>query len=199
MLLFEEKGFSRAQLTSLNRMRLHQQVLFLSDILGASGKSLDTRYMQLRPSEQNWYTLKFPTEKPTVKDLWLWRQALRQVAPAGGVPDRLGPFVGKGHKVWEWRHEELTGRIFHTVGDETEVFEAILPMQRRFDCVQSAEPVEIRGELCDVRWISEDKVLRRGTSDAPVPPMEPDTFHDVLDEWGNGWMWESMRVSGDGD
>lgn len=90
-------------------------------------------------------------------------------------------------------------RIFHTVGDEMDVFEAILPMQRRFDRVLLAEPAEIRREPCDVRFISEDKVLRRVTSEAPELLEEPDNFCEVLDKWGNGWMWESMRVSGEGN
>jgi hypothetical protein len=34
-------GFTDEELRRLNRVRLYQQVLFLSDIIGVSGRSLD--------------------------------------------------------------------------------------------------------------------------------------------------------------
>ncbi len=41
-------GYEGEDLLTLNRVRKHQQVLFLSDILGASGGSLDKRYLEVR-------------------------------------------------------------------------------------------------------------------------------------------------------
>jgi hypothetical protein len=41
-------GYRDDDLRLLNRVRKHQQVLFLSDILGAGGESLDKRYLQKR-------------------------------------------------------------------------------------------------------------------------------------------------------
>ena len=43
MRLLEAAGFNQDELKRLNRVRIHQQVLFLSCVLGASGKSLDAR------------------------------------------------------------------------------------------------------------------------------------------------------------
>jgi hypothetical protein len=36
------------------------------------------------------------------------------------------------------------------------------------------------------------------TTELPPPPREPTTFQEVLEEWGNMWMWEGLRISGDG-
>ena len=52
MQLFREAGFSKAQLLRLNRVRIFQQVLFLSDVLGAGGKSLDRKYLRKRKSNE---------------------------------------------------------------------------------------------------------------------------------------------------
>lgn len=41
MLEFERVGYTPAQLETLNHVRLYQQVVFLSDVLCASGKMLD--------------------------------------------------------------------------------------------------------------------------------------------------------------
>ena len=44
MQMFVTSGFSKEDLVRLNRVRLHQQALFLSGVLGASGKILDPKY-----------------------------------------------------------------------------------------------------------------------------------------------------------
>ena len=45
MQIFEDEGYTLIELARLNRARLHQQVVFLSCILGASGKDLDSKYL----------------------------------------------------------------------------------------------------------------------------------------------------------
>ena len=100
---FLELGFSAAQLVILNRVRLHQQVVFLSCVLNALGSDLDAKHLYRRPDGQNWSELKFPKERPTPSDFRLWREALGQLVPAGGMLVRLGRCLHKGYKVWDWR------------------------------------------------------------------------------------------------
>ena len=47
---FEDAGYSLAELCRLNKVRIHQQVIFLSDVLRADGLRLDGKYLQRRPS-----------------------------------------------------------------------------------------------------------------------------------------------------
>ena len=109
MQMFVTAGFSKDSLLRLNRVRVHQQVLFLSCILGASGKILDKKYTIRRKSEELWSTLTFPKEKSSNSDFHLWRMALMQIVPIGGIPDRLGRLNDKGYKIWDWRwHLEST-------------------------------------------------------------------------------------------
>jgi hypothetical protein len=61
---FVDYGYSAAQLVALNRVRIHQQAVFLSCVLNASGSDLDARYLRHRPDGQNWSELKFTKEKP---------------------------------------------------------------------------------------------------------------------------------------
>jgi hypothetical protein len=42
------RGYEGEELLILNKVRKHQQVLFLSDILGASGGLLDKWYLEMR-------------------------------------------------------------------------------------------------------------------------------------------------------
>ena len=45
---FQRIGYRTPELVRLNRVRCHQQVLFVSDVVGASGSRLDERYLQRR-------------------------------------------------------------------------------------------------------------------------------------------------------
>ena len=75
---------------------VHQQVLFLSCVLGSSGKYLDKKYMIKRNPEEKWSTLRFPEEKPPKKDFQLCRMALRQIVSARGIPYRIGRLTHNG-------------------------------------------------------------------------------------------------------
>jgi hypothetical protein len=95
-------GYRCDDLLMLNRVRKHQQVLFLSDILGAGGESLDKQYLQERWETDCWSTMKFPWEIVTEVEMQLWRTAIMQVVAAGPACNRLGAFIEEGHKIWDW-------------------------------------------------------------------------------------------------
>jgi hypothetical protein len=61
--------YSKIELERLNRVRIHLQVLFLLDILEASGKVLDRQYYNRRVSTEKWPELNFLEEKPPNKDI----------------------------------------------------------------------------------------------------------------------------------
>ena len=103
MQMFVAAGFNKEELVRLNRVQLYQQVLFLSCVLGASGKTLDMSYMTSRKAKEKWSKLTFPKEKPPRTDFHLWRLALRQIVPVGGIPDRLGRLTHSGYTIWDWR------------------------------------------------------------------------------------------------
>ena len=46
--VFERLGYRGTQLKILNRVRVHQQVLFVSDVLYAGGRYLEKKYLELR-------------------------------------------------------------------------------------------------------------------------------------------------------
>jgi hypothetical protein len=102
-------GYRGNDLRTLNRVRKHQQVLFLSNILGAGGESLDIRYLQKRRGTERWSTRKFTREVVTEVEMHLWRMAITQVAAAGPARNRLGTFHEEGHKIWDWRIQEDAG------------------------------------------------------------------------------------------
>jgi hypothetical protein len=112
MRAFIEAGYTRDdELLILNRVRCHQQTLFLSDVLDAGGRNIDSKYLNRRPNNEAWSSLVFPMEKPPNRHISLWREALQTIAPRGRVDNRLGQFTRKGHKIWEWRYDRAANRV----------------------------------------------------------------------------------------
>ena len=102
MLEFVRVEYGTQDLLRLNQVRIFQQVLFLSDILGAGGKSLGHKYLKCHPKHDQWSSLRFPKEAPPWKDFKFkhWKDAIHQIIPAGGDRDRLRDFKSNGHKIY---------------------------------------------------------------------------------------------------
>jgi hypothetical protein len=60
MARFIAMGYTAEELRILNRMRKHQQVLFLLDILGAGGGLVDKRYLTKHLPGERWSLILFP-------------------------------------------------------------------------------------------------------------------------------------------
>ena len=85
ILEFVRIGYCKEDLLRLNWFRIFQQVLFLSDILGAGGKSIDLQCFKCGPRHEKWSSFRFLKEAHPRKDFKLWNKALRQIVPAGGI------------------------------------------------------------------------------------------------------------------
>ena len=200
---FMRLGYSMDKLQRLNRVRLFMQVLFLSDILGASGKSLDKKYLQRRREDEQWSKLRFPREKPPRKDVLLWEEALQQLAPGGCIADRLGRFLAPGHKIWDWRLDTEANELCHhhdgvmDIYTKTQSSSRVSRSSNRWGMQLLNQPQVKRGEICTIREISPTVVGLVSTASPPRPKTMPTCFIDVLLEWNNTWMWDSLRLVGD--
>jgi hypothetical protein len=100
MLTLGQLHFSDLEMIRLNCVRLHQQVLFVSDVMGAGGRALDKKYLDKQARGESWSSYRFPTQSVSNKDLCLWRNTLHQLRLVWST--YLGDFVTWGHKQWEW-------------------------------------------------------------------------------------------------
>jgi hypothetical protein len=105
MPLLVQLGYTAMELLQLNWVRVHQEVLFLSDVMDARGTVINKRYEQMRTNGEKWSRFSFPWHSPPKKDFWLWRPALLQLRYARSSPT-LGRFLEEGHKIWDWRYSE---------------------------------------------------------------------------------------------
>jgi hypothetical protein len=81
---FVRLNYSGDDLRRLNRVRVHQEVLFLSDVMDARGRAIDRRYLTPQPMEETWSTLSFPNEQPARRDFQLWQSAILSIRALGG-------------------------------------------------------------------------------------------------------------------
>jgi hypothetical protein len=109
---FIAAGYKGEELLTLNRVHKHQQALFLSDILGASGGSVDKQYLQRRQIEEWWSSMTFPRKEVMESEMGFWCRAIAQVVSHGPAQASLGRLKSGGHKVWEWQVQESEGRLY---------------------------------------------------------------------------------------
>ena len=140
--------FSADELRQINRVRIHTQLLFLSDILSASGKILDGKYLVQRNTDEKWSKLNFPKEQPLNKDFTLWRAAIQQVVPAEGIMDRLGDLTQDGQKIWNWCHYEDNSCLLYYIEGSMDIYKATQLFRHRnttnrWTQVSTNQPVKI--------------------------------------------------------
>ena len=111
MAAIEKCGFSAKECEVINRVRLHQQVVFESDVFGADGRHLDPQYLRKRRPSETWSTWLFAIQKISPTHFNLWKQALRQLAPGGRRPRNFGKFLSSGHKIWQWRYNRQSDEV----------------------------------------------------------------------------------------
>jgi hypothetical protein len=182
---FVRLRFRKDELERLNRVRLYQQVLFLSDIITANGRGLDERYLRKRRAKEQWSTLRFPKEKPPVEDFWLWQRALKQLVPGEGLAVRLGRFLHKGYKVWQWRVCLEEQYLLRYDENSMAVFEPASESRRKWKQLHEAVDKEIMGVPCTVRKNTHGTVSITSVAAAPMSEFMPESLFEVLQEWVN--------------
>ena len=74
MKTFIQMNYNYQELCQLNRVRVHQQVVFLSDVCDANGRALDKKYLHKQPYQKQWSTLLFPKENLSEDNFRLWKE-----------------------------------------------------------------------------------------------------------------------------
>ena len=78
-------------------------MLFLSDVMDASGRVIDRKYLQPGPMDKTWSDLVFPIELLAPSHYMIWKKAIPQIRALGGGL-HLGRYTQQGHKIWELRY-----------------------------------------------------------------------------------------------
>ncbi len=187
---FVRLNYSSEDLRRLNCVQVHQEVLFLSNIMDANGRALDRKYLQQRPWEESWSNLSFPIKQPPPKDFKLWRMAIPQIRALGGRL-HLGNYVRQGHKIWAWRYDLENSKLYHCKGNLVNIYEqSTFPGARtranRYSRtrLEDLTRVSLRGEV-HVQW-REQGWGYTGSSPLPTCPHRSRTQRPFWMYFANG-------------
>ncbi len=95
------KGYSGETQRRLNRVRVSQQVLVMSDILTALGNKIDIDTGIQRAEEDSRLEFRWPKEQPTESGFQLWRNALQMICPSKSRSPTVGKFKTRTHRIWK--------------------------------------------------------------------------------------------------
>jgi hypothetical protein len=83
-------GFSNKMLLCLNQVRVCQQLLFMSDILTASGNKINPEVLSHQPPGEAWSNMTWPNKHNTDSDFQMWRRAILFICPSQSNSTRVG-------------------------------------------------------------------------------------------------------------
>ena len=192
-------GYGKEECKILNRVRLHQQVVFESDVFGADGRHLDERYLRKRPATEQWSNWLFGKQHIPPGHFNLWKHALLQIAPNRRRAQQLGDFLTEGHKIWQWRFDPEDNVLLQSPGVEGEFikFDKSPELSLRRDkfipgpTVYPTHPTL----ACSARVAEDGSAQILSTISLDLIDSSPTDFLDVLEEWGCTWMWREMKIT----
>jgi hypothetical protein len=184
-------------LCQLNRVRISLQLMFMSDILTASGNRINTKILSRHPPQEAYSNMRWPHKQLTKLDIQLWLIAMLSICHSRCKTSSIGCFLGKTHRIWQWSwcKDDSTLCHLHANGKMEEVF-VLGRKPNRFHYLHS-QPRGNHHVVCSVQptldgehWGLLLTTLCSALSSAPL------TFLEVLETWGNTWLWEHMTVIG---
>ncbi len=91
------------------------QVLFMSDVLTATGNKISLEVLSPRPRSEAWSNMQWPSEHPTASDMDLWRNAMHTIlCPSQCLSTGIGQFIGQTHRIWKWYWNRDASTLHHT-------------------------------------------------------------------------------------
>jgi hypothetical protein len=110
-------GYSDGTLHRLNRVRVSQQLLFMSDVLTASGNKINSEVLMRRPPGKAWLDMTWPNKHPTDSDFQTWKRAMLSICPSRSSCTHVGRFTGLTHRIWRWRWDAEKSTLHHLRAD----------------------------------------------------------------------------------
>jgi hypothetical protein len=165
----------------------------VSDILDAWGKCLNKKYLKQRQDNESWSSLIFSIQKSPRRHGTLWEQVLFTLAPRSRASQRVGWFLTRGHKIWDWHYDEDAKHVYHIKGQTMDIYtpSAIPQYVNRPNCWTRSwldVPHEEIGKICSVWNVALVVYSVVSSCVGPPTPAPPTDFWSIVEGWGNTWM-----------
>lgn len=123
-------GFCKSDLELINQCRLYHQVITVSDIASADGKSIDHQYTTNERHKDRQSTLQWPSQGCPSKAAWsVWNKALAHLLDKNKLQQPVGGWIHKPHQEWHWKVRLTDNSLYHLVDREWWRFRPIAVIQ----------------------------------------------------------------------
>ncbi len=197
MQVLVKAGYMGEVLRRLNRVRVSLQLLFLSDVLTASGNKVSIDILSRRPQGEAWSTMRWPNKQPTESDMRIWKDAMLMICSSRSSTSSVGSFIGKSHRVWRWFWNEVQSTIHHVSLDG--MIEDVFMLGRKPNrfLYSHSQQLQEHNAICSVQPTLDGEHWRLlSTATNAMQSAAPSLFLEVLQLWGNTWLWEHTAVYG---
>jgi hypothetical protein len=90
-------GYANKALGQLNIVRVSLQLLFMLDILTASGNKISIEILSLCLLGEAWSNMRWPNKHPTDSNMQQWRNAMLLICPSPSSKSSIGQLIGRLH------------------------------------------------------------------------------------------------------
>ena len=213
MSVLQEWTVNKEKLQRLNRCRCYLNVLFLSDITLADGRTIDPAITTISPIPKR-SKYKFPPERPTRLDWVEWSYAWRSILGRHNILARpLGARTHVSHIHWDYLYHPVTDTLVET--SET----GNMRMFSRIHDTRSTRSGSWYREISGpIPLLTDETVLYASCTKVRPSPTTQSThwralmcsgpsvrqnveqipsFWDRLWSLGGTWMWSNLHLNGD--
>ena len=189
-----------SDLQSLNRCRIVWHLLFLSDLVAANGRQIESKFLsaptELHPVQSE---LSFAEERPTPADWAVWAAFWGRFTFDGMyLESPLGDWVEPTHRRWDWAYDAANDIIEHKTAEGVDYYFPIGQQRTRSERVYSLTSSHSDGRRLGTTTCSvirlDDNSVQFHSAGPPLAnkPSKPDDFLSFLKDWGGEWMWSNV-------
>ena len=198
--IFQRAGVRMSDLQSLNRCRIVWHLLFLSDLVAANGRQIESKFLsaptELYPVQSE---LSFAEERPTPADWAVWAAFWGRFTFDGMyLESPLGDWVEPTHRRWDWAYDAANDIIEHKTAEGVDYYFPIGQQRTRSERVYSLTSSHSDGRRLGTTTCSvirlDDNSVQFYSAGPPLAnkPSKPDDFLSFLKDWGGEWMWSNV-------
>ena len=193
-----EGGLDKEDLLAMSRVKGKLCAIFLSDLVTADGKHMETFAFQKESSVRPSSKYRFPREEPTDHDWQVWIGFWRQHTVGNfQLHTPLGGWIAPTHRQWKWFYDEENECLQKKTGLKTEhyflVGSARTRSQNTHVKIWEGE-TEPSGLPASVKQATKESVTMFCSGPKLfTSPTYPSNFWEYLERQGGHWIWEGRR------
>ncbi len=154
MLVFMDNNHNCEELQCLNRVKVHQKMIFMSGVLSSSGQKIDPVMLRHQQQVERLSFVCWPNEDLTMSNFLLWSQALRYIFASRRQTNPVHECVAETHHLHPWWWCPETDTLLHFLPNSTtmEIYSNTSKKLNRYTQTSQSQQKEM-GEYCSVHEI----------------------------------------------